>query len=228
MLRRRNRSFMPCASPSDDDLDVPRLRARLQAAEQRAAKLAQAAAALRGTLESLRTADDLQALLGHTLKSIADQIGVQSASAWIFDRDLVAHLVWTIQDGRVVRGPESTHANANKPSAPSQWHYDWLRGMGTPKPNVVAVSDHPGLTDEQRAFLAGRGIKALISVPVVLANQLVGSFTLHLRSETYPLDEDLELIQALANQVSLAFHVTRLSDEVRAAAVEAARAAAVS
>ena len=199
--------------------ELAAMRARLAAAEQRATKLAQASAALRGTLDSLHTPDDLEALLGHTLKSIADQIGVRSASAWIFDPDLVAHLVWTIEDSRILRGASSSHANAKKPSLPNAWHEQWLRGMGTPSPNVLPVADHPGMTPEQRQFLLGRGVKALISVPVVLGKQLVGSFTLHVRSETYPLAEDLELIQALANQASFAFHVARLAQVARDAAV---------
>jgi signal transduction histidine kinase len=199
--------------------ELARSRERLHAAEQRAARLAQASATLRSVLDSLQTPDDLEALLGHTLKSIADQVGVRSASAWIFDPDLVAHLVWTIEDGRTLRGPDSSHANAKTPSTPNKWHYEWLRGMGTPAPNVVAVAEHPGLTAEQRAFLLGRGVEALVSVPVVSGKRLVGSFTLHLRSETHPLAEDLELIQALANQASLAFRVTELAEGVRAAAV---------
>jgi len=205
--------------PQNHDDELARLRARLEAAEQRATKLAQASAALQGTLDSLHTPDDLEALLGHTLKSIADQIGVRSASAWIFDPDLVAHLVWTIEDDQIVRGAGSSHANANKPSLPNAWHEQWLRGMGRPSPNVLPVADHPGMTPEQRQFLLGRGVKALVSVPVVLGKQLVGSFTLHVRSETYPLAEDLELIQALANQASFAFHVTRLAQVARDAAI---------
>jgi len=195
------------------------MRERLRAAEQRAAKLAQASAALRETLECLRTADDLEALLGHTLKSIADQLGVRTASACVFDPDRVAHLVWAIEDGRIVPGPESSHANADRPSQSNTWHHQWPSAMDAPAPNVTPVADHPGMTPEQRAFLLDRGVRALIAVPMVLRGQLVGSFTLHLGSDTYPLGEDLELIQALANQASLAFHLTRLADEARAAAV---------
>jgi signal transduction histidine kinase len=199
--------------------DIERLRERARAAEARAARLAGASATLRATIESLRTAEDLEALLGRTLKSIADQVGVTAASAWVFDPDLVAHLLWTIEDGRVVRGAESSHANAGKPSAPNRWHEQWLRGMSTPAPDVTPIATHPGLTDEQRAFLLGRGVRALVAVPILVAGQLAGSFTLHLRSETDPVAEDLELIQALANQASLAVHVSRLVHEVQAAAI---------
>ena len=124
-----------------------------------------------------------------------------------------------LRAGKIARGPESTHANAGKPSVPNAWHYEWLRGMGTPEPNVLPVARHPGLSDEQRTFLLGRGVRALVSVPVVVDKELVGSFTLHLESEDYPLAEDLELIQTLANQVSLAVRLQRLTEGMREAAV---------
>jgi GAF domain-containing protein len=158
--------------PSRGELE--QLRSALEAAERRAAKLAQANAALKETLESLRSTDDLESLLGHTLKSIAEKIGVRNASAWRFDTDLVANLVWVIEDGEMTRGPDSSHANAGKPSVPNTWHYEWLRGLDVPTPNVLPVAEHPGMNDEQRAFLLGRGVKALISVPMVLGKQLVG------------------------------------------------------
>jgi signal transduction histidine kinase len=201
----------------EDELE--RLRGELRTAEQRARKLARAHTALKEALESVRRLDDLEALLGHALRAIADQVGVRSASVWIFDADHVAHMLWTILDGRVVRGSESTYARLMKPGVPNAWHQHWLEGVATPAPSVVPVTVHPGLSEEQRAYLLGRGVRRLLRVPMVLGERIVGSFTLHLESDDDPLAEDLELIQTLANQASLAFRVSRLAEEVREAAV---------
>jgi signal transduction histidine kinase len=236
-----SRSHADVETPSRD-AEVDRLRAALAhaerdlaaarerevAAEQRAVRLSQASATMTRTLESLCTTDDLETLLGRTLRSIAQQAGVRSGTAWLLDDDLMLHLMWVLDDDRLVRGRDAQHPNAGRPAPHRSSHIDWTRTLSEADPALIltTVSADPSMTDEQRTFLIGLGIKAMINVPMVIDGQMVGVFALRIANEPLPTSEDLEAMQALASQGGLAMRFIRLANDARAEAVAREREAA--
>ncbi|XGV94758.1 MAG: GAF domain-containing protein [Leptolyngbya sp. BL-A-14] len=203
-------------------------REQEKAAQERAAKLAQANEVLRASAESLTSAEDLDSFLGHVLLAITRQMGARSSTVWLYDWSArVSHLKFVVEDGVAVPAAHSKHPNACQPmelpeDAEHTDTYTILNfGTSRAKPSIKRIADipYPGLTDEQRHYLAAQGVKALLAAPMLLNNVEIGAFTVRLEDDRPLLEEDLELIQALANQATLAVQLTQLAEEAKQAAI---------
>jgi hypothetical protein len=185
------------------------------------ARLARAHIVLRRILESLRGSSGVKDLLGHALPAIAEQTGVQSATAWLVDPGGYQHLIWVLENGRRVRGEHAAHPNATKPNPPGAFGREWARDLhrGQRIQIVSKVSNHPLLDAEHRQYLQRIGANALISMPIVVGGESFGVVSLRLESEHHPIAHDCELIDAFADQAALAFRLTRAADARRAAAL---------
>jgi signal transduction histidine kinase len=182
------------------------------------AKLVQAMGALRSTVSSLRSFDDLDSFLAEVLKRMAEQVGAPSAAVFVADDHQQLHLTWVVEDGRLVRGIDSRHPNATRPLRFTDYTshlktVGYRRGIPQFTSGIVG-SDEPG-----RVYLEELGVKSVIAVPVMLDDTIAATFHLRLHCDRRPVIEDLQIAQALADQAALAFRLTRLAGEARAAAV---------
>ncbi|HEY9637331.1 MAG TPA: GAF domain-containing protein [Coleofasciculaceae cyanobacterium] len=194
-----------------------------KAATERAAKLAQANEVLRASAESLTSAEDLDSFLGHVLLAITKQLGARSSTVWLNDcAARLAYLKFVVEDGVVVPAAQSNHPNAHKPTIllPDELMPGNLTGKAQPAINKIA--SHPRLTNEQKQYFENLGVKAFLVAPMVLSDEHLGSFTIRLEDDCPLLEEDLELIQALANQATLAVQLTRLAEEAKQKAEQSA------
>lgn len=192
---------------------------RQAAAEERALKLSRANIALQRASERLQTSEDIAGLLGHTLLSIAEQVGSTSATVWLVDlKAEKCYLKWVIEDGHLIEASLSAHPNAR---APAPFRSDVARRLYTSTLPVYSdLTVEEALTDDQKVYLAELKVRWLLTVPMVLGGEQVGFFTLRVRDGEERLgQEDLELIQALANQATLSLRVSALAEEARNVAV---------
>ena len=185
------------------------------------ARLARTHVVLRRILESLRGSSGVKDMLGHALPAIAEQTGVQSATAWLVDPGGYQHLIWVLENGRRVRGEHAAHPNATKPNPPGAFGREWAQDLhrGQRTQIMSKVSTHPLLDAEHREYFRRLGTHALISMPIVVGSESFGVVTLRLESEHHPIAQDCELIDAFADQAALAFRLTRVADARRAAAL---------
>ncbi len=191
------------------------------AAEQRAAKLARANRALRETVESLRTAEDLDEFLGSSLRLMAEQLVSPLGFVFVIDANESLRMAWFFQGGALIPGAEAPAAfpYGREPIAAATFRRRWQElGFDGNVPNLF-VNATPGWNDEHRAFLREAGVGSMVTVPMVLDDEIVGTFALGIEPGRELSAEDRELVQTIPIQASLALRLTRLADKARLAAV---------
>jgi signal transduction histidine kinase len=182
-------------------------------------RLVRANAALRATVNSLRSLDDLDAFLADVLKRMVEQVGAASGALFVADREQHLHLRWVLENGHMTRGAESSHPNASTPLPFTEYQSrlkssGFRRGMPHFTPSRAVAAD-----ERSHGYLLSLGVKAVAAIPVMLDDAFVATFHLRLHGDRRPCAEDLQIAQALAEQTALAFRLTRLASEARAAAV---------
>lgn len=207
---------------------LARAQAELTAsAERRATKLVQANARLRASLASLQGIQDLELLIGDTLRSIAEMMGARHGTAWWL-RGNEASLIWDLDGARLLRAAESKHPRPSFTVPEGSPQRKWMTEAGerAPLPVAIRMSDAFGLDEATSAFIRQRGVKQIVLFPMALGEELVGLFGVDLGVELTPPPDEIELVQALANRATLAVALVRLADEARAAAIARERALA--
>ncbi len=191
-------------------------RVLFQAEQARAADLAKANDVLKKTLDTLATEPELDRFLRHILSVIAAQMNAPDCLLWLFDDSLqmaTLHLSYT--DGQVNPVPSR---NAN-PSQPIRLQSpNWAFRTDQRQPYLLEVSTPPFAT-ANCVFLTRLGIKAILIVPLWLSDRLIGSFAVRLREVRAFAPSDLELVQALAHQATLALQLMQLTEQASHSAV---------
>ena len=220
------------------NLDVTERRAaeRTRVDRGRLAELARANAALRATLDALPAVDGgaegaLDPFLGQVLVAVSGLLQAPEAALWLHDAEAGATRVQLVyRDGAILDAAASGLAEAGRAVAASAMDPGWtMLGQAAPtqqaRPQMVDdLATDPRLTDAHRARLLAQGTRALVLLPLVLrGEQTVGTISLRLPAPRRFAPEDLELAQALAQQVTLAIHLDQLAqharDEARQSAV---------
>ncbi|HEY1926445.1 MAG TPA: GAF domain-containing sensor histidine kinase [Caulobacteraceae bacterium] len=199
-------------------------------AKARAEKLALANALLRETSERLGAVEDLDAFLGRVLLTMYEVVGGHSATLWLVDPERPHHYTihHVVENGRLVPGTQSTHPRRETGSTPTPRRQSDPRLYGpASKPHMVDLTVQDGLMHEdERLYLLGLGVRQLLSVPLGLGDRVLGRFTIRLADARQILEEELDLIQALAGQAAVALDLARLAEEAKQAAVGREREAA--
>jgi signal transduction histidine kinase len=194
-------------------------REQEKAAQERAAELAKANAALRRSIDALTTQSSIESFLGVTLQAIADVLEVPSACLWHFEGEL-AYLQLVYQNGQVIPGKQSNHVNAKHPSHEVKPAWDAVK-MFTTRPYFHAIgAPTVRYTNEQIAMFQQLGVRGVISAPIVIGDCAVGAITARLTYEMPdPSSARLELVNALANQAALALQMAELAETSKQAIV---------
>jgi PAS domain S-box-containing protein len=187
----------------------------LRAAEQLARGQVEA---LRSTLDALAVESDGDRLVEHILRTMTDQFGAHSSSVW--RRDPATDTIgfeFAFEKGTIV-----------KKSHPSLAGLDMLLPMGDswPWPEVFRKGRASVIEDirEVPAFalrdrLLSKGIITVLLVPMSIGGKLEGAVGLRFTERRAFRDQEVDLAQALANQLMLAMHLNQLSAQSLASAV---------
>lgn len=203
--------------------------------------------ALTQTLDALAQESDPDQLLEHVLRTLVEQSGAHSVSAW--DRnddggwlDLIA----VVEDGRFQTRSDAVHPAASLPIL-AQNHPVWSEVFRTGQHGVLEDIDRASArmrvgsepdaiwhrvmedTDPDPAMallkqhLRGLGVRAILFVPMLIAGQVAGIIGVRFKEKRAFRREEIELTRALAHQAMLAIQLTRLSRQSRQSAVIAER-----
>jgi signal transduction histidine kinase len=71
--------------------------------------------------------------------------------------------------------------------------------------------------------LSAIGVKSLLWIPLVFADQLIGTVTVRIAANRQTTEEEIEFAQALAQQVTLAFELSRLAEQAKQSALMSER-----
>ena len=145
------------------------------------------------------------------------QVAAAAGAVFVANADHL-HLTWVFENGRLLRGRDSPHPKATRP-VPFSVYDLHLKTSGFRRGTPIVQSDLSIPDEDGRAYLAQLGVKAVVLVPVMLDEAIAATFHLRFQGDHRPLDDDLQIVQALGDQTALAFRLTRLAAEARAAAV---------
>lgn len=176
--------------------------------------------ALASTVRGLEQSPSLDAYLGEVLKALVAQLGESSGALWLCNEEtgqLRLHLDY--YEGELKRGREAGHPVAvqSPPGGPAA--HEMLQA-----PRIYDVETSPEL-EPSREFHRRRGNKAILVLPMRLAGETVGTFSVRSRRGNAFSQNEINLAEALAHQATLALQLTRLAEQARSAAVIQERAA---
>jgi signal transduction histidine kinase/PAS domain-containing protein len=201
-----------------EEMRAAMARERELFAQQRLTELAKANEALRGCLDALSSAPELDDFLGQVMAAIARQLGAVSSLLRVrnFEQNtLTVELVF--QNGRVMTPDEVKF--------PETW-----RSLSLDKQRAATFLDQPTtvvrildpdslLPETLRFYLLGQGIRTLLIIPLTLGGRVNGQLSFRFTEDRDFDPEELEIARALAIQASLAIHLTRLAKTARQSAV---------
>src|SRR6266480_1732904 len=199
--------------------------------------------ALTHTLDSLAEESDPHRLLEHVLRTIVEQTGAHSVSAWERNEDGGSlELAAVIEGGRFQTRKDAVHPAARIPML-AQSHPVWSEVFRTRQYAVLEDIDqecarsrvgsdpdavwHRVMEDGHsepallllKKHLQGLGVRAVLFVPMLIAGRVTGIIGVRFSQKRAFQKDEIELTQALAHQAMLAIQLMRLSDQSRQPAV---------
>ncbi|HYS11896.1 MAG TPA: histidine kinase [Burkholderiaceae bacterium] len=171
------------------------------------------------SLGILAAESNLDNFLGHVLKVTVQQLNCVGGTLWFPDAvtgGIRLHLEYL--DGRVISASESRHPAVMRPLPVGG------RGVSTfptDGPETYLLSHTiAGMPEENRAYIQSLGVRALLTVPMMLGRETVGWICVRsVKQDSSDLDDKIHLAEALANQATLAVQMARLGERAREAAV---------
>jgi two-component system NarL family sensor kinase len=218
-----------------EEIKVALVRERELFRQQRATEWAQANEALRGCLDALASAPELDEFLGQVMAAITRQLGAVSST--LRSRNFVQNtlsLELVFQDGRIMTPNEAKYPERWQSVSLEQFDPDFLchsaftrtkneQRLATflsPPAAIVRVRDpHSPMPDDQRSYLRELGVKTVLIIPLISRGQANGRLTFRFAEERDFHPDELEIARALATQASLAIELTRLAKTARQSAV---------
>lgn len=188
---------------------------RAKAAEERAAEFAKANTAMRRSIDQLARDPNLSAFLGHVLQEITLQFDADAAQIFIYnpeERTLCASV--GLIDDKITFSPPYV----SKFSVDTWSGWAIMTQLTKPKalhPEIDAHLFLPEYLDYHRS----RGHRGIVCALLTQGAEPIGfiGFACCCR-ETFS-DEELELVQSLSQQATLAIQLTRLAEDAKQAAV---------
>jgi signal transduction histidine kinase len=181
------------------------------------AELTRANEALRGCLDALASALELDEFLGQVMAAITRQLGAASSVLRLRNSEKnVLTLELVFQDGRVMAPAEAKYPESLQTLPLDERRLSLLNKPATVMHLLDNFSDIP---DSHRSYLVGLGSKTLLIIPLVISRQLIGNLAFRFTEDRDLRPEEIEIARALATQASLAIQLTRLAQAARQAAI---------
>ena len=198
-------------------------RNRVQEALRASEKLARGQlGALTRTLDALVQEASPDRLIEVVLRTIARQFDAATITVWLTDEgSACAGFKFQFINDRLFTVADAPHPAARM-SPEAQDNPVWRQILATKRPEICA--DIRFSTDVPfRDYNLSLGSVTILVVPMLIAGDVAGLLAISFRERRELHPDEIELAQALANQVMLALQLTRLSDYSRNAAVMAER-----
>jgi PAS domain S-box-containing protein len=186
-------------------------------AQQRATELAKANEVLRGSLDALASIPETD-FLGQVMAALTRQLDAVSSSLRVLNREQnTLELKLILQAGLVMSPAEANYPESARFLSPDEQRAAAFLDQPT---TVIHILDpHSQMTEEQRSYLLGLGIKTLLIIPLSSGGQINGRLDFRFKEERAFDPEILEIARALATQASLAIQLTRFAETARQSAI---------
>lgn len=165
-------------------------------------------AALTRTLNALASAPLLDTFLQQVLSELADQLMAQWITLWFRDNQEQTWVLRLSHDAVV--GPIGDPTDAQ--SIPAYESPLWEELLYRRRPVVVHDVFHDLRTPDHAAWLAS-GVRSVMLAPMLLGEQIFGALRLRSAQPKVYTREEIEMVQALAQQATLALQMARLAEQ---------------
>ena len=122
-----------------------------------------------------------------------------------------------LQDGLVMSPAEANYPESARSLSPDEQRA--AAYLDQPTTVIHILDPRSQITEEQRSYLLGLGIKTLLIIPLSSGGQINGRLDFRFKEERTFDPEMLEIARALATQASLAIQLTRFAETARQSAV---------
>ena len=175
--------------------------------------------ALTQSLDVLATAPDPENFIGQMLSTIARLLNAQSVVLWLLDKPTDSLLLRSAWDGGNLAGPDPEHPFIKDPSL---WKQNPVMQelIFTGAPVVCDdIETDPRVGGDWADYLKRKRTKRFLAVPMFISGEVRGFVGIrHFHGGSYR-PEEIELTQALAHQVMLAFQLNEFAEQGHRAAV---------
>ena len=170
--------------------------------------------ALARTLKALTAVPALDSFLSQVLTAIAQQLKAPRAYLWLSVESHDAFSLYMFCEN----GKTELSAKDLRPSLSLDEAQFWPELVQTHRPLLVTdLENEPRLT--KRELLRAHGIRSILLVPLVLEEEATGWLSLYSNAINSYRPEEIELAQALAQQVALAMQLANFAEQRRQAAI---------
>ncbi|MEM9537133.1 MAG: GAF domain-containing protein, partial [Cyanobacteria bacterium P01_E01_bin.45] len=199
------------------------LQEQEKAAQERVVELAKTNAAIAQSLNNLAANPELDPFLGTIIAEMARQLNAGKVHLFLYDEptNTLTQCV-AVQDGQVYLGAG--------PKDPEMFRHPIPADI-TPGWQVIMTSERPLTFDETQPYdeelwwpeslvwHKAQGHKAITCIPMKAGDVPIGYIGFCFYDRTILTDEQLEFMQALANQAIVAIQLTRLAEEAKQSAI---------
>jgi signal transduction histidine kinase len=187
----------------------------LQAEQNRALELTKANDAMRRSMDWLARDPDMDAFLGHLLQELAIQFDAQDAQIVLYNAQ-----ERTLQTSvALIKGEVTVLPPYSSKTLAEQWD-GWEVLLRSPRPRPFSIDTEPHLfLPSCLRFYRSRGHQGIVCTLLRQDEQPLGFIEFAYRNRGTFSDTELELVQSLAQQATLAIQLTRLAEEAQQAAL---------
>jgi PAS domain S-box-containing protein len=210
-------------------LDITELRlaqqALLQAEQDRVAELAKTNQALKNNLDRLAAEPNLEAFLGHVLTEISQQLEMHTAWLFLYNpQDQTLQLNNWVDRGNVQPQHRFTDLGPLTELFLSDTTPIWTLLLQTKFPFVITQDNaaqfmFSGTEDWQLQWADRHGLQSGINILLSVGDKPLGLLGLLSAHRSEFTSEELELVQALSQQATLAIQLTQLATEAQQSAI---------
>lgn len=173
------------------------------------------------SLESVADEPSLESLSGQLLRTIVTELGADSGAFWLCEEDdeLSARIYLAFEDGRIVRGEDSTHPGREPAPIPEELASHWRQNRFEP----VVYQQEDFLESSTLAFCRdyyqALKVRTVMTLPLVFGERLFGTCAIRWMARQAFGPDDLRLATALAMQAALALQLARFAQRASTVAL---------
>ena len=123
----------------------------------------------------------LDEFLGYVLRSLAQQLGLQSGGIWLYDQAYHTTILQIdYEDGQIRRGEDILRPGASRQKRLQQWDTEYMPLL---MQNQILIQDVQNLPQPPEYALTQtynqqRGIKTIMVIPLLFGDMFLGNITL--------------------------------------------------
>lgn len=204
---------------ADEAKQTAILQEQERAARERAVELAKTNEAISKTLDALTTTPELNEFLGQILTQIIEQIGADDTHLFLYDAEThILRSQLAVQNNTVYLGNAPGDPELFYTEIPANITAAWQILVNAPRP-VTLDENNPDSAEffwpTTLEWHTSRGHQSATCACMKIGNQPIGFIGFAFCDRTVLTNEQLEFVQALTNQATLAIHLTRLAEQAR-------------